>query len=228
MFNFSEESVQRVIVYLVPMLLGIICHEVAHGYAAFRFGDPTAKMLGRLTLNPIKHIDPMGVLVFVLTALMAPFAIGWAKPVPVNARYFKNPIRDMAIVSFAGPLTNFLLALLFGLAMFIIVQIPSFFQYVMQDYPVVWKVLQAGVWINIVLGWFNLMPIPPLDGSHILYGILPAPLANQYIKIGRYGMIIVIVLLATGMLWKVVGPLLNYSLNFIIQLYQVPFLVAWL
>ena len=84
MFNFSEESVQRVIVYLVPMLLGIICHEVAHGYAAFRFGDPTAKMLGRLTLNPIKHIDPMGVLVFVLTALMAPFAIGWAKPVPVN------------------------------------------------------------------------------------------------------------------------------------------------
>ena len=82
--------------------------------------------------------------------------------------------------------------------------------------------------INIVLGWFNLMPIPPLDGSHILYSILPAPLANQYVKIGRYGMIIVIVLLATGMLWKVVGPLLNHSLNFIIQLYQVPFFAAWL
>lgn len=228
MFDISMESVQRVIIFIVPMMMGIICHEVAHGYVAWRFGDPTAKMLGRLTLNPIPHIDPTGILVFVITALVAPFTIGWAKPVPVNSRMFKKPIRDMAIVSLAGPLTNFALAIASAIIMCIIFHIPALNTYVFTTVPVVWKILQAGIWINILLGWFNLMPIPPLDGSHILYSILPAPLANQYAQIGRFGMIIVIVLLATGVLWKVVGPLLTSSVTFIVNLFHIPFIPAWL
>ena len=118
MFDHSiSESISRLVVAFVPVLLGIILHEVAHGWVALRRGDPTAWMLGRLTLNPVPHIDPMGMGMFAFTALFTPFVFGWAKPVPVNVRYFRNPRRDMLLVSAAGPLTNITLALLFGLAL---------------------------------------------------------------------------------------------------------------
>lgn len=226
MFDISAIDIQRVAIFLVPMFIGIILHEVAHGYAAYRFGDPTAKMLGRLTLNPLKHIDPTGLLIFVLTALFAPFAIGWAKPVPVNARYFKKPVRDMAITSFAGPLTNFLVAIGFALLMLLVLKITAL-RLVIAQYPALWQVLEAGIWINILLAWFNLLPVPPMDGSHILYSLLPRNIGNAYAKIGRYGMIIVIVLLVTNLLWEVLGPLLFYSTDFIINMFNLPPIWQW-
>jgi Zn-dependent proteases len=227
MFDLNAIDFQRVAIFLVPMFIGVILHEVAHGYAAYRFGDPTAKMMGRLTLNPIKHIDPTGLLIFVLTALFAPFAIGWAKPVPINARYFKNPARDMAITSFAGPLTNFLVAIGFAILMLLVLKIPALRLLVSQT-PALWQVMEAGIWINILLAWFNLLPIPPMDGSHILYSVLPREIGNAYAKIGRYGMIIVIVLLATGLLWDVLEPLLLKSANLVIDVFNLPPLWQWL
>ena len=226
MFDVNAIDVQRVAIFLVPMFLGIILHEVAHGYAAFRFGDPTAKMLGRLTLNPLKHIDPTGLIVFVITALFMPFAIGWAKPVPVNARYFKHPVRDMAITSFAGPCTNFLIAIGFALLMLLAIKVPALGALV-QGQPLLWSVLEAGVWINVLLGLFNLMPIPPMDGSHILYSILPRNLGNAYMSIGRYGMLIIILLLATGLFWKVLGPLLVRGVTLLIDVFSLPPLWQW-
>ncbi len=225
---FSEESIQRLVIYLVPMLLGIICHEVAHGYVAWRLGDPTAKSLGRLTLNPLPHIDGTGLLVFVCTAMFAPFTIGWAKPVPVNCGYFKHPIRHMAIVALAGPVTNFILALLCAILMLIITSIPELFTYILTDATAVWKILQAGVWINILLGWFNLIPIPPLDGSKILAGLLPRQISETYLKISRFGLIILIVLMATGIFWKILSPLITGTLVYIIQIFNIPFWPNWL
>lgn len=221
-FDFAD-NVRRVAVAFVPMLLGIICHEVAHGWAAWKLGDPTAKSQGRLTLNPIPHLDPTGSLLFVLTALTSPFILGWAKPVPVEPRYFRNPRQGMMLVSFAGPLTNFLVALAFA---FLYTMLSRhlmagggghgmFMDFVLQTSAI-------GVWVNVTLGWFNLLPIPPLDGSHILGGLLPWPLARQYYAIGRYGIIIVVVLLGTGMLRYVMGPLVDNTVAAIAYLASVP------
>ncbi len=223
---FENINIQRVAIFLIPMFMGIILHEVAHGYAAYRFGDPTAKMLGRLTLNPVKHIDPTGLIVFVITSLAMPFAIGWAKPVPIDVRYFKNPVRDMAFASFAGPLANFLLAISFAIAMLLVLRIPSLGALVASQ-PLIWSVLEAGVWINVLLGLFNLMPIPPMDGSHILYSLLPRNLGNQYMRLGRYGMVIIIVLLATGLFWKVLGPVLIKAISLLISIFNLPPLWQW-
>ena len=226
MFDFNAIDIQRVAIFMLPMFLGIILHEVAHGYTAFRLGDPTAKMLGRLTLNPIRHIDPAGLAVFIISALLMPFAIGWAKPVPIDARYFRNPVRDMAIASFAGPLTNFLLALAFALLMLFTMHL-SPLRTIVLNFPFLWSVLEAGVWINALLGLFNLMPVPPMDGSHILYSLLPRSLGNQYIRIGRYGMIIIILLLATGLFWKLIGPILISFVSLLIHIFNLPPLWQW-
>ena len=193
---------------LVPALFGIICHEVAHGWAAYKMGDPTAKFLGRLTLNPVKHIDPMGLGMFAFTAMFAPFAIGWAKPVPIQPGYFRHPREGMVLVSVAGPLANILVALLCA---FILKLTTNLGQSGIGADSVVLGVVaasaQLGVFINIALAWFNLIPVPPLDGSHILGGLLPEKLANSYASIGRYGMIVIILLLATGMVGRLLMPL---------------------
>ncbi len=202
----------------VPALFGIICHEVAHGYAAYRQGDPTAKALGRLTLNPIRHLDPMGTLVFALTALSnVGFVIGWAKPVPIQPRYFKRPREGMMLVSLAGPMANFAVALLCA------------FIYRIADaagptglFYFVRESAALGVWINCTLAWFNLMPIPPMDGSHILSGLLPEGLARQYQSIGRYGMFIIIALLALGVFWTVLKPLVMASVSVIAAIAGIP------
>lgn len=195
---------------IVPALFGIICHEVAHGWAAYKMGDPTAKFLGRLTLNPVKHIDPMGLGVFAFTAMFAPFAIGWAKPVPVQPSYFRHPREGMVLVSVAGPLANILVALLCAL---IVSLTDNLMRSGLGADSVVLGVIYAsanlGVVINIALAWFNLLPIPPLDGSHILGGLLPEKLAYSYASIGRYGMFIVILLLATGMVGRILMPLIQ-------------------
>jgi Zn-dependent protease len=197
MFNESlAHIIQQIAIYAIPLLLGIICHEVAHGYVSCLLGDPTAKNAGRLTLNPLKHLDVMGTLVFLLTRM-----IGWAKPVPIDPRYYKNPRKDIVLVSLAGPATNFVLAAVFYLlyrllAVVIMTSSPAVATYVI--FPVI-NIAAAGTIVNIILGTFNLIPIPPLDGSKVLAVMLPPHMASSYMKLERYGFIILIVLVMTGM-----------------------------
>ena len=204
---------------LVPALFGIICHEVAHGWVAYKLGDPTAKYLGRLTLNPIKHIDPVGLGMFAFAALLTPFAIGWAKPVPVQARYFKRPREGMVFVALAGPVTNLLVALLCAVILKFANNLESAGLFG-SSLPL--EIVQASarmcIGINCALAWFNLMPVPPLDGSHVVGGLLPASVADQFQALGRYGMIIIMVLLATGVFGRVIFPLIRQTVRLIMSL----------
>lgn len=209
--NFST-AIQMFSIALVPALLGIILHEVAHGYVAFKNGDPTAKIMGRLTINPLPHIDIVGLLVFVLTSISGSFIFGWAKPVPVDPRYFKNPNRGMMQVALAGPLTNIFLALFFGLLLWLILSLMPIENWHDKSwYVFLLSMCQAGVIINFGLAWLNLIPIPPLDGSKILAYFLPHNIAMKYLDIERYGFVILIVLLFTGALGYVLGPLVKGS-----------------
>ena len=206
-------SVERVLIMLVPMIIGTVFHELAHGYAAWKLGDPTAKMQGRLSLNPIAHLDPAGSFIFLATAIMGPFAFGWAKPVPINPGYFRNRRMGEIIVSVAGPMANFIIAFLFAL---ILIKGSDFFARNMNQsmiMPYVVKMLNIGIVINVTLGWFNLMPIPPLDGSHILSNILPPNLAYTYNSLGRYSFLLLIILLASGLLGKVLWPLVENTVG---------------
>lgn len=206
----------------VPALFGIIAHEVAHGWVAYTMGDPTAKYLGRLTLNPVKHIDPMGLGVFAFTAVFMPFVIGWAKPVPVQPRYFKQPRQGMMLVSVAGPMTNFLVAALCALILKFSINLVASGVDPSTPLLLVMQSALIGISINCALAWFNLMPIPPLDGSHILEGLLPPRLAVAYASLGRYGMLIVLLLVATGFFRYVLVPLITHSMAFISGLFGVP------
>ncbi len=213
MFDFNIAHALRILsISLVPALLGIILHEVAHGWMAEKLGDPTARMMGRLTLNPIPHIDSMGLAVFGLTSLTGSFVFGWAKPVPVNPRYFRKIDRDMMLVALAGPSANFLLAVIFGVLLWAAVSFLPFAQWKDNSaYIFCLSSLQAGVIINFGLGWLNLLPIPPLDGSKILAYFLPPQYAWRYMEAARYGFIILLILLFTGILNKILGPLVSGS-----------------
>lgn len=210
-FDFSN-AIRLVAISIVPALLGIILHEIAHGWMARRCGDHTAESMGRLTLNPLPHIDPMGLAVFGLTSLTGSFVFGWAKPVPVDPRNFHEPRRDMMLVALAGPATNFLLACAFGIGLLAVLRFLPYAQYRIHVwYTFLVSSLQAGVIINFGLGWLNLIPVPPLDGSKILAYFLPPHLAYRYLQISRYGFIILIILLATGLLGMTLGPVVRWS-----------------
>ncbi len=206
-----SESISRFTVAFFPVLLGIVLHEVAHGWAAWKCGDPTARMLGRLTVNPLPHIDPMGTIVFVLTALFSPFVFGWAKPVPVNPRYFRHARRDSFFVSIAGPLSNMLLALLFAMCLRLLLFLPpeTLSGTVAGKYAI--QTLQIGIIANFCLAWINLLPLPPLDGGHIVEALLPYPLSHQFAQLSKYGFIILILLLASDALNLVLSPLIRWS-----------------
>jgi Zn-dependent protease len=180
------------LLYLVPILLiSLTAHEVAHGWIAYRMGDPTAKSQGRLSLNPLKQLDPIGTLMFIVTYMFWGVVFGWAKPIPVAPYYFKNRQRGMAIVGAAGPATNFILAVVFGLILrFVGLELLTDASEV--D-VVILRILFMFVQINIVLGVFNLIPIPPLDGSRVLGGFLPRGAYEKWVAIDRYGFIILIV-----------------------------------
>jgi Zn-dependent protease len=198
---------QNLVIMIPPLLLAITVHEVAHGYIAYRKGDYTAKLLGRLTLNPIRHIDPIGTVLFPLMLALSGTGVifGWAKPVPVNSFNFKSPKKDMVLVSLAGPVSNFLLAMLFALLLRILLWVPGAGgSSVLVPLAVM---LQFGIRISIILGVFNLLPIHPLDGSHIVEGLLPAQKAQAYSRLAPYGWMILIGLMFTGILWKIIGPL---------------------
>lgn len=200
--------IQKLVLLLPGFLLAITCHEAAHGYVAYKLGDPTPKMAGRLTLNPFKHLDVVGTLVLVLTRM-----IGWAKPVPVDPRFFKNPQRGMMLVGLAGPAANFVLAVVFticlkGCAHVLLTQ-PSPLE-VRLFLPLA-LICKEGVLISLVLGFFNLLPIPPLDGSNILAGFMPLRTAMRYMSFGRYGFIVIVLLAVTGVLGQILQPAVMYA-----------------
>jgi Zn-dependent protease len=189
--------VQRIVVWLLPVVFAITVHEVAHGWVAKQYGDNTAFAMGRLTLNPIKHVDLIGTLLIpgLLLLTGTGFIFGWAKPVPVDPQHFKNPRRDMAIVALAGPLSNLIMALLWAL----LARMGVILNVEMISLPLIYTGV-AGISINLVLALLNLLPIPPLDGSRILSGVLPHELAWHYNKLERFGFIIILLLLSTNLL----------------------------
>ncbi len=200
-------TVQRLAIWILPVLLAITVHEVAHGWMAMRLGDRTAMMLGRLTLNPLKHIDPFGTIVLpALMLVLGGFVFGWAKPVPVTWENLRRPKRDMAIVALAGPVANLAMALLWLLVV-------HFGGWLMEGNewlgaPLVYMGV-AGIFINVVLMVLNLLPLPPLDGGRIAVGLLPGPLAWRYSRIEPYGMIIILVLFFTQILGSILWPMIT-------------------
>ncbi|MDO9422914.1 MAG: site-2 protease family protein [Methylobacter sp.] len=205
---------QRIVVWILPVIFAITVHEVAHGWVAKKYGDNTASMLGRLTLNPVKHIDLFGTLIIPGLLLLSGtgFIFGWAKPVPVDARNFKNPLRDMAIVALAGPVANLLMAV--GWALIARLGVAIHAQSEAVSLPLIYTGI-AGISINLVLAMINLLPIPPLDGSRILTGILPRYWAWQYNRLERFGFIILLLLLYT----RVLNLILEYPLYFAQQVF---------
>lgn len=204
------DFIQKILVYIVPMLLAITLHEAAHAYAAKRLGDATAFMMGRVSLNPIRHIDPVWtILVPILTLLFTPFVFGGAKPVPVNYYNLGKPKRDMALVAAAGPLANFVMMI--GWAIFLRIATLLDDSGVAEYFV---RVGQAGILVNAGLMVFNLFPLLPLDGGRILVGLLPVSLSIPFSKIEPYGMFILIALIWTGVLSAFVMPLLRLSAQF--------------
>ncbi len=189
--------VQRIVVWALPVIFAITVHEVAHGWVAKLKGDLTAYKAGRLTLNPIKHIDPLGTLILPGILLLTGTGIifGWAKPIPVDGRNLKKPLQDMAWVAAAGPLSNLIMALLWAL----LARIATLVNLEFFSLPLIYMGV-AGISINLVLFLINLLPIPPLDGSRILTGFLPPRWAWQYNQLERYGFVILVVLLYSGAL----------------------------
>lgn len=203
--------VQQIAAWLLPVLLGITVHETSHGLIARRFGDRTAEMQGRLTLNPFKHIDPIGTILVPGLMLLLPggFVFGWAKPVPVDWRNFKNPKRDMAWVAAAGPVSNLLMGLGWAIVTRLALSLPADSW---MTAPLLFMGV-AGIFINTILMVLNLLPLPPLDGGRVLTGLLPGPYAYRFSRIEPYGFIILLALLMTGILGMVMWPLVQAVLN---------------
>jgi Zn-dependent protease len=202
-----EKIIYNVAVWAIPVLFAITLHEVAHGWMANKLGDGTARMLGRLSLNPIKHIDPFGTILLplVLILIHSPIVFGAAKPVPVDTRNFKNPRRDMAIVAFAGPFANIVMAVFWAIMFFVS-------QYIIADKAILEGLIRmalAGILINLVLFTFNLIPIPPLDGGRILSGFVPPKISDLLDKIEPFGFFIVIGLVFLGVLSPLLTPVLS-------------------
>jgi Zn-dependent protease len=204
-----EETLRQISVWAVPVLAAIIFHEVAHGWVAFRLGDPTAARMGRLTLNPISHIDLFGTVLLPLLLIVAgaPFLFGYAKPVPVNFYNLNHPKRDMIWVALAGPLTNLLLAVVSVYILKFVDSTGSFPTFLMTPLALM---AQYSVNINVMLAAFNLFPIPPLDGGRVLVGLLPEPYSSTVARVEPYGFLIIILLLMTHILDVLIGPMVHF------------------
>ncbi len=206
-------TLQLLAIAILPTLFAIVVHEVAHGWVAHKLGDSTAYMMGRLTLNPIKHIDPIGtILVPALLIFTLGFAFGWAKPVPINWHNLKQPKRDMALVAIAGPASNFLMAIAWGLIAKLATLLPASLEII--STPLGYMGV-FGILINTVLMVFNLIPIPPADGGRIATSLLPNRFSYYLSRIEPYGMIILLALVFTGVLWQLIGPVINTVMIFI-------------
>src|SRR5881398_2967893 len=213
----DANPVKQIAVWLIPLVIAIVFHEVAHGLVARRLGDPTAQERGRLSLNPIKHIDPFGTVILpLLLAISHAPMFGWAKPVPVNYARLRHPRRDMVLVALAGPGMNLLLALLGAIALSATLSFSSD-----PNSPTAVFLARNAfnfVFINIFLGIFNLLPVPPFDGGHVVEGLLPAPLAIRFRQIGRYSLVVLIILLlvlpaispSANVVGRLVSPLVEH------------------
>ncbi len=214
-----EALAVKIAISAIPIVLAITVHEACHGYAAKYFGDLTAERLGRISLNPLKHIDPVGtILLPALTLFFGGVLFGWAKPVPVNFGNLRNPKKDMFWVAAAGPASNFVMAVLWSLLLGTIkyklsqgVYSPSF--------PFLLQMSFVGVTINVVLMVLNLLPMPPLDGGRIAVSLLPNNLAIKLAQVEKYGFVILIVLLFTGVLGKIIGPFIDFFQQAILQIF---------
>ncbi|MFW5679452.1 MAG: site-2 protease family protein [Pseudomonadota bacterium] len=198
-------------IWFLPVILAITLHEAAHGWAADRLGDDTARRLGRVSINPVKHVDPFGTLILPgLLLLLSPIVFGWAKPVPVNVLRLRHPRRDMALVAAAGPACNLLQAIVAAWAIYLVMPLLSgnLQAWVGQNFA-------NAILINLVLAIFNLFPVPPLDGGRIATGLLPRPLAYRYARVERYGLLILLLLLfvvpfASGQLGLDFNPIFSF------------------
>jgi Zn-dependent protease len=202
--------IQKLAIFVLPLIFAITVHEAAHGWMAKRLGDKTAEMLGRVTLNPLKHIDPIGTILVPLGLyLMTGFMFGWAKPVPVNWRNLHQPKRDMGYVALAGPAANLLMALIWALLVYVGALFVNNFGWV--ALPLVYMGV-AGVLINSILMALNLLPILPLDGGRVLFSLLPPKQAQVYSRTESFGLILVVILLVTGLLGVVLWPVVGLTI----------------
>lgn len=194
-------TIQTLLIWVIPVLFAITVHEFSHGFIASKLGDKTALMMGRLTLNPIKHIDPVGtILVPTLLYLTAGFVFGWAKPVPINFDALRSPKRDMVLVAMAGPASNFIMAGLWLAALIYSISINSF---------LLLEMSKVGIQINLILAVLNLIPLPPLDGSRIVAPFLPTRLAYKYNRLEDYGIFIILGLIFLGIFESVIIPIVR-------------------
>ena len=210
---YELSLIEKIVVAAVPIIFAITVHEVAHGWVASKLGDPTAKLAGRLTLNPVRHIDPVGTIAVPLIMIaLTPFAFGWAKPVPVDWRNLKQPRRDMALVAAAGPGANLIMLALWTLLLSVLFATGNSFSYMS---TLLIEMAKVGIIINIVLIALNLLPLPPLDGSRIVTAFLSPAAAQKYNVLERWGLPILVVLIFTGVLGKILHPLIGFMLSIV-------------
>lgn len=201
---FSSDWLADLLMRLPAVLWALSFHEFCHGWMAHKLGDNTAAHQGRLSLNPLDHLDPIGTLMLII------FKFGWAKPVPINSRYFKKPRRDIALVSIAGAAGNFLTAFVCGLLI-------RFFPTLIFSSPTISSIVFNFIAINIGLGVFNLIPIPPLDGSKLLAVMLPPSQMRTYFFLERYGMFIIMILVFTNVIQIIMGPIFTFMIRFFVR-----------
>ncbi len=207
-----SERLINFLMFLPIFLLSISVHEYSHAFFANKYGDDTAKKLGRLTLNPFKHIDLVGSVIMPLAAFASGFAlIGWAKPVPVDRRNYSDPLKDDAVVSLAGPVSNFILSVLLFVLFIISVNIFG------EQNSIISNLLWYGVFLNVFLFAFNLLPIPPLDGSHILFDLFPNKLTAKYLNLGLYGSLLLLVFIFSP-LWGIFMEIVNFILQLFLKI----------
>jgi Zn-dependent protease len=211
-------TVQKIFIWLIPILLAITLHEAAHGFVAYRLGDDTAKKAGRITLNPFKHVDLVGTIILPVVLFMTTsFIFGWAKPVPVVAEKLRSPKRDMALVALAGPLSNFIMALLWMAAVKLGISLAQHDIYA--GFPLLYMG-KSGVMINLILMVLNLFPIPPLDGSRVLAFLLPTPWDRRFNQLHPLiGFMIILLLISTGILSTVMTPPLTWLQEMLVTVF---------
>ncbi len=209
-----DDSILRLIGFLPLFIVSITVHEFAHAFIAFRCGDLTARSQGRMTLNPLKHIDLFGTIIMPMLSFASGFAmIGWAKPVQINRNNFRNPMKDDLMVSAAGPVSNLLLAFI------ILLLLITFSMLHIEVSKLLGQTLVYGIFLNVFLFCFNMLPIPPLDGSHILYDLFPNEYTARYMQMGLVGTIFILVILNTP-LFKYFMKMVSYITSLLLNLYQ--------